>query len=101
MQAFLTVRRLKPGTYDDWRKAWEPEEWPEGSQRAYILRNVEDPDEVIAFGFYDRDLAELRREPRLAEQQRARFERMAPYVESTGADGVYEVVEEVVPTAVR
>ena len=98
MHAFLTVRKLKPGTYDDWRKAWEPDEWPEGSQRAYILRNVDDPDEVIAFGFYDRDLAEARRDPQLAEQQRARFERMAPYVESTGADGVYEVADEVTPS---
>jgi hypothetical protein len=98
MHAFLTVRRLKPGSYDDWRKAWEPEEWPEGSRQAYILRNVDDPDEVIAFGFYDLDLARARQDPRLQEQQRARFARMAPHVESTGADGVYEVVEEVVPS---
>jgi len=98
MHAFLTVRKLKPGSYDDWRKAWEPDEWPEGSKKAYILRNVEDPDEVIAFGFYDLDLEQARQDPRLREQQRARFERMAPYVESTGADGVYEVVEEVVPS---
>ena len=98
MQAFLTVRKLKPGTYDDWRKAWEPDEWPEGSQRAYILRNLADPDEVIAFGFYDLDLDRLRREPKLQEQQRARFERMGPYVQSTGADGVYEVVEDVIPS---
>ena len=41
MHAFLTARRLKPGSYDDWRKAWEPDEWPEGSKRAYILRNVD------------------------------------------------------------
>jgi hypothetical protein len=98
MQAFLTVRKLKPGTYDDWRKAWEPEEWPEGARRAYILRNVDDPDEVIAFGFYELDLAQERRKPSLEEKQRARFERMAPYVASTGADGVYEVVEEVKPS---
>jgi len=65
VHAFLTVRRLKPGSYDDWRKAWEPDEWPDGSKRAYILRNVDDPDEVIAFGFYDRDLAQARQEPRL------------------------------------
>ena len=98
MHAFLTVRRLKSGSYDDWRKAWEPEEWPEGSTRAYILRNVDDPDEVIAFGFYDLDLAQARQEPGLQEQQRVRFERMASYVDSTGADGVYEVVGEVEPT---
>ena len=31
------------------------------------------------------------------EQQRTRFDRMAPHVESTGADGVYEVIEVVEP----
>jgi hypothetical protein len=50
MHAFLTVRKLKPGTFDEWRKAWEPEDWPEYARQAYILRNVEDADEVIAFG---------------------------------------------------
>jgi hypothetical protein len=95
VHAFLTVRKLKSGCYDEWRKAWEPEEWPQGAKRAYILRNVDDRDEVIAFGFYDLDLTKARQEPGLKEQQRRRFERMAPFVESTGADGVYEIVEEV------
>ena len=98
MQAFLTVRRLKPGTYDEWRRAWEPDEWPEGAQRAYILRNVDDPDEVIAFGFFDGDLEAMRGDPDFRDRQRARFERMAPHVESTGADGLYDVVEEVAPS---
>jgi hypothetical protein len=98
MHAALTVRRLKPGTYDDWRRAWEPDEWPEGSQRAYILRNVNDPDEVIAFGFFEGDLTATRNDPRLARMQEDRFARMAEFVESTGADGIYEVVEEVTPT---
>ncbi|HEV2713358.1 MAG TPA: hypothetical protein VGU26_09685 [Gaiellaceae bacterium] len=98
MHALLTVRRLKPGTYDDWRKAWQPDEWPEGAQKAYILRNVDDPDEIIAFGFYEGDLAERRSDPEIQEMQRSRFARMAPYVESTGADGVYEVIDEVQPS---
>jgi hypothetical protein len=98
MHAFLTVRKLKPGSYDDWRKAWQPEYWPEGSVKAYILRNVDDPDEIIAFGFYERQLNEIRDDARLQEAQRDRFERMAPHVESTGADGVYEVIEEVSPS---
>lgn len=97
MHALLTVRRLKPGTYADWRRAWQPDEWPAGARRAYILRNVDDRDEVIAFGFFEGGLDALRGDPRQREQQRARFERMAPYVEATGADGVYEVVEEVTP----
>ncbi|HXF97149.1 MAG TPA: hypothetical protein VNJ46_00880 [Gaiellaceae bacterium] len=96
MHALLTVRRLKPGTYEDWRRAWEPDEWPEGAIRAYILRNVDDPDEVVAFGFFE-GAAALREDPAVRESQRARFERMAPYVASTGADGLYEVVEEVLP----
>jgi hypothetical protein len=98
MHAFLTVRRLKSGSYDDWRKAWEPDDWPEGSVRAYILRNVNDPDEVIAFGFYEGDILSLREQPDFRDQQRARLDRMAPYVQSTGADGVYEVVDEVSPS---
>ena len=98
MHAFLTVRKLKSGSYEDWRRAWEPDEWPAGAQKAYILRNVDDPDEVIAFGFFDSNLQALRQDPRLRDQQRTRFEQMAPHVESTGADGVYEVVEEVTPS---
>jgi hypothetical protein len=98
MHAALTVRKLKPGTYDDWRKAWEPDEWPEGVQKAYILRNVNDPDEIIAFGFYDADLVQQRSEPEQQESERKRSERMAQYVDSTGADGLYEVIEEVQPS---
>ena len=91
------MRKLKAGAYDEWRKAWEPEEWPEGAQRAYIVRNVSDPDEVIAFGFFDADLDLLKDDANLREQQARRFERMAPHVDSTGTDGIYEVIEEVTP----
>jgi hypothetical protein len=96
MHAALTVRRLKPDTFDEWRKAWEPQEWPEGFQKAYILRRLDDPDEVVAFGFIEGDIDAVRADERMREEQRARFERMAPFVESTGADGFYEV-EEVTP----
>ena len=98
MHAALTVRKLKPGTYDDWRKAWEPEQWPEGVQKAYILRNVNDHDEIIAFGFYDADLVQQRSKPEEQESERKRSERMAQYVDSTGADGLYEVIDEVQPS---
>jgi hypothetical protein len=97
MYAALTVRRLKSGTYDDWRRAWEPDVWPEGTKAAYILRNVADPDEVIAFGFFEGDLAGLSDDESFRRRQQTRFDRMAPYVDSMGADGVYEVVEVVEP----
>ena len=88
----LTGRKLKPGSYDDWRTAWQPEEMPPGV-KAYILRKVSDPDEVIAFGFFDgtRDDIEALRPESVAEE--ARQARMAPHIESQFADGLYEVVE--------
>jgi hypothetical protein len=93
--AALTVRKLKPGSYDDWRKAWEgdPENWPEGVH-AYILRKLDDENEIIAFGLTERSLDELRTEEG-REEQRQRNEAMAPYIESIGADGFYEVIDEV------
>ena len=90
----LTVRKLKPGTYDEWRKAWgggSDEQMPEGVQ-AYILRNVKDPNEIIAFGLIEGELEQLQStmDP---EAERARQDAMAPFIESIGADGIYEVVE--------
>jgi hypothetical protein len=43
MHAFLTVRKLKSGGYDDWRRAWEPDEWPQGSTKAYIPHRKRTP----------------------------------------------------------
>jgi hypothetical protein len=90
----LTVRKLKPGTYDEWRKAWgSDEDMPEGVE-AYILRNLKDPDEIIAFGLFEGELDQITSsmDP---ETERARQEAMAPFIESVGADGVYEVIEQV------
>jgi hypothetical protein len=94
LYAPLTVRKLKPGTYDEWRKAWGSEEdMPEGVE-AFILRSLKDPDEIIAFGLVEGDLDELRAtmDP---EEERKRQEAMAPYIESIGADAIYEVIERV------
>jgi hypothetical protein len=91
----LTVRKLKPGSYDDWRQAW----WPEGDQtpenaEVYILRNLKDPDEIIAFGLIEGDIDEIRAQFDTDEEQK-RQDAMAPYIESTGADGTYEVIEQI------
>jgi hypothetical protein len=93
----LTVRKLKPGSYDGWRKAWWPEdsteELPENGE-VYIVRNVKEPDEIIAFGLFTGDLEEFEKsmDP---EDERKRQEAMAPFIESIGADGVYEVIEKI------
>jgi hypothetical protein len=97
MHAALTVRKLKPGTYDAWREAWQPEEWPEGVQ-GFILRSLSDPDEVVAFGLFEGNLDEMRAmmdKPEMKAAEEGRQQKMAQFVESTGADGIYAVVERV------
>jgi hypothetical protein len=92
----LTVRKLKPGSYDDWRKAWEgdPADWPKGV-KAYVTRSVRDPNEIIAFGMVEMDNPEEMMTDEMQAEQQARTEAMAPYIESVGADGIYEVIDEV------
>jgi hypothetical protein len=99
----LTVRRLKPGTYDQFREAWDPgaDAWVEGWQRAYHLRNVRNENEIVSFGFFDGTLEELVRRTEEVDPDGSKGEerqrRMAELVESTGADSIFEVLEEVTP----
>ena len=103
MLGAVTVRKLKPGTYERFREAWDPREemWVEGWQRAYHLRNTRDENEIVSFGFFDGTLEELEARSeevdpggRMREERRRR---LAEVVESIGADSIYEVVEEVTP----
>jgi heme-degrading monooxygenase HmoA len=95
----LTVRKLKPGTFDQFREAFMRgvnEDMPEGWVRFNMLRNAHDPDEVICFGFFDGDVEGVRANAAQAgyqDQQAA----IAPFVDSVGADGLYEVVEDRTP----
>lgn len=100
MLCALTVRRLKPGTFDQFRDAFmapmasgSP---PEGFVRFNMLRNSEDPDEVVCFGFFDGTAEQLRSrasEFGYDEQMRG----IAPFVESVGADGFFDIAEELTP----
>jgi hypothetical protein len=91
----LTVRKLKPGTYDEWRQAWWPEsetteDMPDGE--VFIVRNLKDENEIIAFGLFTGDLEEFEKtmDP---ETEKKRKDAMAPFIDSIGADGIYEVIE--------
>jgi hypothetical protein len=69
------------------------EDPPAGYVRFNMIRNTERPEEVICFGFFDGTVDELRRtavEQGYAQQ----LEAIAPFVESVGADGLYEIVED-------
>jgi Antibiotic biosynthesis monooxygenase len=92
----LTVRTLKPGSFDQFREAFMggmEDAPPEGFVRFDMLRNLENPDEVISFGFFDGTPEKLR-EVAAAEGYSDQLERIAPFVESVGADGLYEITEE-------
>lgn len=99
MLCALTARTLKPGTFDQFREAFMASEDladnpPEGFVRFAMMRNSENPDEVISFGLFDgtpEDLRKIAADSGYEEQ----LERIAPFVESVGADGLYEVVEDV------
>ena len=91
----LTVRKLKPGTFEEFREAFMSEESAEGmpsGTQFFMVRNSNDPDEVISFGLFDGTLEELRGSTAYSgyDEQLAKI---APFVESVGADGIYEVVE--------
>lgn len=92
----LSVRRLKPGSYQAFREAWEPEKWPEGALRAYHVRSMEDENVVASFGLFSGTAEELRAS--LDEATEAgRQARIAEHVESTSVDGLFEVLDEVTP----
>ena len=91
----LTVRKLKPGALEDFKKAFIPADAPSGWTRFYALRNVDDEDEVITFGLFNGTAEELRashgEEAGDYEDRRRQADEL---VDSVGANGVYEVLEE-------
>jgi hypothetical protein len=90
----LTARKLKPGSYDAWREAWETGDTPSGVT-AYICRNLNDPDEIVAFGIVEASREELEAMRPEEGSEEKREAAMAPHIESVGTDGFYEVIEEV------
>jgi heme-degrading monooxygenase HmoA len=97
MLCALTVRNLKPGTMEQFKQAFIPDddvEVPAGWKRFYALQNVNDENQVITFGFFDGTLEELRAGQSDSSDYDQRRATVAELVESVGADGIFEVVEE-------
>ncbi len=92
MKAILTARRLHPGHFEAFRQAWQPERFPPGMVKAYVLRDRNDADQVTAFGVFDLSeerIAEQRVE--LAPKERERDDRMAAHVAETITSGFFDV----------
>jgi heme-degrading monooxygenase HmoA len=95
MIVMFSARRLKPGAWEPFRRAWDPGAGrPPGLQRAYHARSIRDEDEVISFGLFDMTEEDYRRwrEEADAEETR-RVGNLSAYVENEYVSGVYEVID--------
>ncbi|HEY2258948.1 MAG TPA: hypothetical protein VGH45_04515 [Solirubrobacteraceae bacterium] len=98
MLVMFSARRLKPGAWDQFRRAWSPEDglMPPGLQRAYHARNIRDEDEVISFGLFDMTEEEYHRWRAEADaDENQRVDHMSAFVQSEPVAGVYEVIDAV------
>lgn len=100
MIVLFTARRLKPGTFHRFREAWEQRSPVPllGLRRAYLARNVRDPDEVISFGLFNTTVEEYRRWREAADrEENLRVERLSEFTAEEPVSGVYEVAVELLP----
>ena len=82
---WITTRRIKPGTYEDFRHAWRPREFPDGMLRAYECFSAE-RSEVVGISTWES--LEARERYRLSAIEAARQQAMAPFVEAESS-GLY------------
>jgi heme-degrading monooxygenase HmoA len=74
---WITTRRLKPGSRDEFSRAWRPSSFPEGMLRAYEYY-ADDRDEVVGISLWESPEALDRY--RLSDVEAERRRAMAPYV---------------------
>jgi heme-degrading monooxygenase HmoA len=74
---WVTSRKLKPGSREEFSRSWRPREFPEGMLRAYELVSP-DGNEVVGVSVWDS--IESRDRYRRSEVESERRRAMAPYV---------------------
>jgi hypothetical protein len=82
---WITTRRIAAGSYEEFRKAWRPKDFPEGMVRAYECFS-EERSEVVGISIWDS--VESREGYRLSEVEAERRRAMAPFVEAESS-GLY------------
>jgi heme-degrading monooxygenase HmoA len=99
MIVMLSARRLKPGAWEEFRRAWDPGGTaPPGLQRAYHARNIRDEDEIISFGLFDMSEQDYRRWRAEADaEETQRVGALSAYVHNEHVAGVYEVIDVLEP----
>ena len=84
-----TVRRLKPGSLDQFARR-RGEGGPAGRVPLPLLRGLADENELVTFGFFDGTLEELERSQADADYE-SRRDAIDPFVDAVIANGVYGV----------
>lgn len=100
----VTLRQIKPGTYEQFRKAWEPDPWLPQLTNAVVFRSEDNPDLVLTIGYFDADMEALdaiRDDPAVLAEEDARLRRIAEFEEQVLLNGVFEFVEDVLPPGRR
>jgi hypothetical protein len=96
----LTARRLRPGTYEAFRAAWDPGQPGatalQGWTHIYHCRDVSDPEVVLSFGLFDGTVEALH-EAQARMRRDAQVDRIGAQVQEVLLDGSYEVVEHLQP----
>jgi hypothetical protein len=102
MLCALTVRKLKPGTYDQFAANFGPPEDspPSGWVRFHMLRKLGDQDEVVTFGFFDGTIEELEQSQKQHGYEERR-DSVDELVDSVISNGVYEVARSLKPEGAR
>ena len=88
-----TIRRLKDGSFDQFAEGFMPSDRnpPPGWVRFHMLRSLQNPNEVVTFGFFDGTLEELDRSQENSDYQ-SRRDTIDQYVDEVVANGIYEIV---------
>ena len=100
MMCAVAVRRIKPGSYDRFRRAWQHDPWLPRYAKALVLRNEDSPDQVLTMAFFDGTQEQYdaaRDDPETMAAEERRLHRIAEFEERVLISGVYELVEEVLP----
>ena len=90
---WITTRTITPGTYEEFRKAWRPKEFPEGMLWAYECFS-EEADQVIGISIWES--LEARERYRLSPVEAERRQAMAAFVEAESS-GLYRGRELKIP----
>lgn len=102
MMCAVTVRQIRPGSYEEFRKAWEPDPWLPRLQNALVFRSEDNPDQVLTIGFFDADQEQLdavRDDPAVLNEEDKRLRRIADFEERVVLNGIYQLVEDVTDPA--